>query len=184
MNREAAVRAYALVMMATALGLVSPGLAAEIETSVDLNDFDWTIGEVRSAVSVERQVPGCTSLTKGAVKEFRPEEGTLSIVKVTLKAKKAGRLALIPELILARDGGVYGVYRLCHGVRVLDPKPHSGSEAFLPPCDGRQWPGHDGWLAVASGQSVVVELVFTHVEGKVAEILAASPAAALRGSQQ
>ena len=148
---------------------------------VNLNDCDWTVTAIRSAKSIMREQPACVGFTEGVDEEFKPERGQLSIITVTLKAGKTGDLDLVPELFIMRDGGIYGVYHPCRGLRVVDPKPGVKVAAFHPPSDGRTWPGHAGWLGVTKGQPVTIELAFTQIVRNDAELLVASPAATLSG---
>ncbi len=154
--------------------------AAKVEM-VNLDDCNWTVTGMRSEASVMREKPICFGATGGVDEEFKSEREPLSIITVTLKAGKTGELELVPELFLVRDGGVYGVYSPCRGVRVVDPKPSARAAAFHPPSDGKIWPGHAGQLRVTASQSVVIELLFPHIFRDDAKILAASPAAALAG---
>jgi hypothetical protein len=180
MNRKAVAGACGLLMV-MAFGLFAVAREAAEVKLVNLNDCDWTVTRIRSEASVMREMPICFGATGGVDKEFKSEKGPLSVITVTLKVKKTGELELVPELFLVRDGGIYGVYRPCRGVRVLDPKPSARAAAFHPPSDGGIWPGHGGQLRVTAGQSVVIELLFTQVVRDDAEILAASPAATLAG---
>ncbi|UCD58083.1 MAG: hypothetical protein JSV16_02920 [Candidatus Hydrogenedentota bacterium] len=180
MNRKTVVSACALLTV-TVFGLFAVAREGTEVKMVNLNDCDWTVTKIRSEASVMREIPACVGATGGVDKEFKSEKGPLSVITVTLRARKTGELELIPELFLVRDGGLYGVYRVCRGVRVADPKPRSEVEAFHPPSDGEMWPGHAGQLRVAAGQSVVIELLFTHIVRDDAEILAASPVATIAG---
>jgi hypothetical protein len=148
---------------------------------VELNDFDWTVTKIRSEKSIMREQPACVGATGGLDKEFKPERGPLSIITVKLKARKTGDVDLVPELFLVRDGGVYGVNRLCQGLRVVDPKPGAKVAAFHPPSDGNIWPGHAGSLGITAGQSITIELAFTEIVRDNARILAASPIATVAG---
>jgi hypothetical protein len=148
---------------------------------VNLDDCDWTVTKIRSEDSVMREIDACVGATGGVDKEYKSGRGPLSIITIILKAGKTGELELVPELFLVRDGGIYGLYRPCRGVRVVDPKPGAEVAAFHPPSDGRIWPGHAGQLRVTAGQSVVIELLFTQIVRDDAEILAASPVATLAG---
>jgi hypothetical protein len=149
--------------------------AAGEKTSLSLDDFRWTVGATRSAASVMREIPACVGFTEGKDEEFRLEQGTLSVVTLTLEAEKAGHLMLLPEMFLVRDGGLYGVFYVCHGVRVVEPKPGAKVAAFLPPSEARQWPGHAGDVVCEQGDSVVIELLFREIVREDAELLAASP---------
>ncbi len=148
---------------------------------VNLNDCDLTVTGIRSETSVMREIPGCSELTGGIDKEFKSEENPFSIITVTLKLRKTGEMVLVPELFLVRDGGLYGSYSLCQGVRIADPRPMEEVAAFHPPSDGKVWPGHAGLLHVTTGQSVVIELLFTHIVNDDAQILAASPVVTISG---
>jgi len=169
------------LLMVMVLSLVAIAREVTEVKLVNLDDCNWTVTGIRSEASVMREMPICFGATGGVDEEFKSEKEPLSIITVTLKSGKTGELELVPELFLVRDGGIYGVYRPCRGIRVLDPKPMSGAEAFHPPSDGGVWPGHAGMLRVAAGQSVVIELLFTHIVRDDADILAASPAATLAG---
>jgi hypothetical protein len=178
MNRRTVVSACGLlIVMAFGLFAVARGVT-EVKM-VDLNECDWIVTRIRSEASVMREMPICFGATGGLDEEFKPERGRLSIITVTLTAGKTGELELVPELFLVRDGGIYGLYRPCRGVRVVDPKPSARAAAFHPPSDGGIWPGHAGQLHVIEGQSVVIELLFTQIVRDDAEILAASPVATL-----
>lgn len=180
MSRKTVVSACGLLMV-MAFGLFAVAREVTEVKMVNLNDCDWTVTKIRSEASVMREMPICFGATGGVDKEFKSEKGPLSIITVTLKARKTGQLVLIPELFLARNGGLYGIYRLCQGLRVVDPKPRAEAAAFHPPFGGKQWPGHAGWIPVAAGQSIVIELVFTQIVRNDAEILAASPSATVAG---
>ncbi len=180
MSRKTVVIVCGLLIV-TALSLFAVAREVAEVKMVNLDDCDWTVTAMRSRASVMREIPACVGFTEGVDKEFKSEKRPFSIVTVTLKSKKTGELELIPELFLVRDGGLYGVYCLCQGLRVVDPKPRSEAEAFHPPSDGRIWPGHAGQLRVTAGQSVIVELLFPHIFRDDAEILAASPTATLAG---
>jgi len=180
MSRKTVVIACGLlIVMALSLFAVAREVA-EVKM-VNLNDCDWTVTRMRSEASVMREMPICFGATGGVDKELKSEKEPLSIITVTLKAGKTGELELVPELFLVRDGGIYGVYSPCRGVRVVDPKPSARAAAFHPPSDGKTWPGHAGQLRVTAGRSVVIELLFPHIFRDDAEILAASPVATLTG---
>ena len=178
-KRTIAISGGLMIMTALSLFAVASEVA-EVEM-VNLDDCDWTVTAMCSRASVMREIPACVGFTEGVDEEFKSEREPLSILTVTLKAGKTGDLDLVPELFLVRDGGIYGTYRPCRGVRVVDPKPGPKTQAFLPPSDGRIWPGHAGQLRVTAGQSVVIELLFPHIFRDDAEILAASPTATLAG---
>ena len=144
-----------------------------------LSDCVWTVGNARLEASVKREIPACVGATKGKDEEFKSYSGPFSVIPLTLKAKKSGTLALVPELFLVRDGGRYGVYRICQGIRVLEPKPDGRVAAFHPPSDATQWPGHAGRIACNAGDAVVIELLFQRIVRDDAEILAAAPVARL-----
>lgn len=180
MSRRMVVSACGLLIV-TALSLFAVAREVGEVELVSLDECDWTVTNMRSEASVMREKPICFGATGGVDEEFKSEKEPLSIITVTLKAGKTGELELVPELFLARDGGIYGVYRPCRGVRVVDPKPSARAAAFHPPSDGNIWPGHAGQLRVAAGQAVVIELLFPHIFHDDAEILAASPAATVAG---
>ena len=180
MNRRTVVIACGLVTVTALVLLAAADETTKVE-AVNLSDCDWTVTRIRSEASIMREQPACVGFTDGADEEFRPERGDLSIITVTLKTRKTGDLDLVPELFLARDGRVYGVYRPCLGLRMVDPKPGAKVAAFHPPSDGRTWPGHAGWLGVTAGQSVTIELAFTKIVRDDAIILAATPVATLAG---
>ncbi len=180
MSIRRVISACGLVMV-MAVGLFAVAREVAEVKMVNLDDCDWTVTKIRSEASVMREMPICFGATGGVDKEFTSEKGPLSIITVTLKAGKPGELELVPELFLVRDGGIYGVYRPCRGLRVVDPKPSARAAAFHPPSDGGIWPGHAGQLRVTAGQSVVIELLFTHIVRDDAEILAASPVATMEG---
>jgi hypothetical protein len=169
------------LMMVMAVGLFAVVREIAEVKMVNLDDCDWTVTRIRSEASVMREIPACVGFTEGVDEEFKSEREPFSIITVTLKAGRTGDLDMVPELFLVRDGGIYGIYRPCRGVRVVDPKPGPKTQAFLPPADGSIWPGHAGQLRVTAGQSVVVELLFPHIFRDDAEILAASPVATVAG---
>jgi hypothetical protein len=179
-GKKTIVSACALLAVMT-FGLFAVARERTEDKMVNLNDCDWTVTKIRSEASVMREIPACVGATRGVNKEFKSEKGPLSVITVILNSRKTGELELVPELFLVRDGGLHGIYRLCQGVRVVDPKPRSEAEAFHPPSDGGIWPGHAGQLRVTAGQSVVIELLFMHIFRDDAEILAASPAATVKG---
>ena len=180
MSRKTAVSTCGLLIV-TALSLLAVAREVAEVKMVNLDDCVWTVARIRSEASVMREIPACVGFTGGVDEEFKSEKGPLSILTVILKAGKTGDLGLVPELFLVRDGGIYGVYRPCRGVRVMDPKPGPKTQAFHPPSDGSIWPGHAGQIRVKAGQSVVIELLFPHIFRDDAEILAASPAATVAG---
>lgn len=160
--------------VAIALGLLSaPGLLAE-EAKLDLgSDFDWTVGELRSEVSVKREIPDCVGFTQGKDVEFTSEGKPFCVIALELKAKKPGGFDLIPEFFLVRDGLQY---RVCRGVRNVEPEPDPRAAAFHPPRDASVWPGHCGdRISCKKGDSIVLELLFDHVwRREQAELLAVS----------
>ena len=161
----------AIVLLLVVTGLFAVARKVSEEKVVDLNHFEWTISKIRSETSVKRH-PATCAFTWGPDKEdFKPERGTLSIITITLKAKKTGRLKLTPELFLMSDRNNF---HLCHGVRVVTPKPGCG-EAFFPPSGGSGLEIYK--LNVKAGQSIVIELVFAGQLREGEQILAASPAA-------
>ncbi len=180
MSRSTIASACALLIV-TAVSLFAVASEVAEVRMVNLNDCDWTVTRMRSEASVMREIPACVGFTDGVDEEFKSDREQLSIITVTLKSRMTGELELVPELLLVRDGGLYGIYRMCQGVRVVDPKPRAEVAAFHPPSDGWQWPGHAGQLRVTAGQSVVIELLFTHIFRDDAEILAASPIATVAG---
>jgi hypothetical protein len=170
------------VLLTVVWGLSAAQLHAA-EEMLNLGDFVWAVGDSRSEASVKREAPACVGFTKGKDEELKSEQDPFSIIRVNLEAKRAGKLVLVPELFLIRDSGLYGVYRVCQGVRVVEPKPDRRVAAFHPPSDARQWPGHAGWIACNAGDTVVIELLFKQIVCADAEILAASPAATLQRSK-
>ena len=168
------------VPLTVAWGVLTAHLLAA-DVMLNLSDFVCTVGNARLEASVKREIPACVGVTKGKDEEFKSESGPFSIIPLTLKAKKSGRLMLVPELFLVRDGGLYGVYRMCQGIRVVEPKPDARVAAFHPPSDARQWPGHAGRIAYDAGDTVVIELLFNRIVRDDAEILAAASVAALMG---
>lgn len=180
MSRRTIAIAGGLMIM-TALSLLAVASEVTEVKMVNLDDCDWTVTRIRSESSVMREIPACIGFTNGVDEKFKSDKGPLNVITVTLKAGKTGELELVPELFLVRDGGIYGVYHPCRGVRVADPKPSARAAAFHPPSDGGIWPGHAGQLRVTEGQSVVIELLFPHIYRDDAEILAASPVATVAG---
>jgi hypothetical protein len=180
MNRTTAVIACGLLTV-IAFGLLAVARETAKTRAVNLNDFDWAITGIRSEASIMREQPACVGFTEGVDEEFKPNRGTLSVMTVTLGARKAGGLDLVPELFLVRDGGLYGVNRVCRGLRLVDPKPGAKVAAFHPPSDGNIWPGHAGSLDVTAGQSITIELAFSQIVRDNAELFIATPAATLAG---
>lgn len=159
--------------------LCSPNLLAE-RVKLDLRgDFTWTIGELRSEVSVKREIPDCVGFTKGKDVDLTSEEEPFSIITVTLSAKRSGTFSLIPEFFLMRDGLQY---RVCHGILILEPKPNARSAAFHPPRNASVWPGHAGdRISCKTGDSIVFELLFDHVwQIQLKELIVATPIAVPR----
>jgi len=165
--------------VALVLGLPSdPGLLAD-EAKLDLSgDFNWTIGALRSEVSVKREIPDCVGFTEGKDVAFKSEGRPFCVIALTLTAKKPGTFDLIPELFLMRDGLQY---RACHGIRIVEPKPDPRAAAFHPPDNASVWPGHSGdRISCKKEDSIVFELLFDHVwRREQAELLVASRAATL-----
>jgi len=158
-----------------------PCLAAE-EARLDLcADFEWTVGKIRSEASVKRHPAACAFLWGDTKEDFRPEKGDLTVIAVTLKPKKTGRLALTPEFFLLP--GSNNGHHLCHGVRVVDPKPPCG-EAFFPPSRGNGLQIYH--QQVTAGQTIVIELVFAGKpkDEKSVQILAASSVVMARAGQE
>ena len=136
---------------------------------VNLSDFDWTVTKVRSESSVKRHPATCAFLWGPEKEDFRHDRGTLSVVTLTLKPRKTGRLRLTPEFFLMSAGDNY---RLCQGVRAVDPTPPCG-EAFFPPSAGRGLEIY--YLSVTEGRPIVIELVFTGQLEEGERIFATSP---------
>ncbi len=180
MNRKTVVKACSL-LMAVAIGLppVTPALGGE--STVSLNDFEWTVGKIRSETSVRRHPATCAFLWGDSKEDFRPEKGNLTVITITLKSKKTGVVALTPEFFLMP--GTSHWHHLCQGVRVVDPKPMCG-EAFFPPSRGNGLQIYH--QQVTAGQSIVIELVFRGKpkDEKGIQILAASPVTAAHGAQE
>jgi hypothetical protein len=133
------------------------------ETQLDLEgDFDWALGQLRSEVTVKREMPDCVGFSQGTDVEFNSEGEPFTIIPLTLTAKKTGMLdSIIPELFLVRNDTVY---RICLGVRFLEPKPSKLMEGFHPPFNGNVWPGHAGdRLQIQKGEKIVIELLFEHL---------------------
>jgi len=176
--------------VAMALGLLcSPNLVAE-EVKLDLlgsnyapaaaptlQDFAWTIRELRSAASVKREIPACVGFTDGKDVVLTSEGTPFSIITVTLSAKRSGTFRLIPEFFPMHDGFRY---RVCHGIRILEPKRNPRSSAFHPPHNGSVWPAHAGGrIACKKGDPIVFELLFDQLSQQ-AELFVASPVAVPR----
>jgi hypothetical protein len=174
MNKATIVAWACRLSVAVALGHLCGQSSVAGEIQLDLGgDFTWTIGEFRSEVSVKREIPACIGFTNGRDVDFTSEDKPFTVVTVTLKAKKPGTFDLIPELFLMRDDLQY---RVCHGVRVLEPEPDLRTVAFHPPNGASVWPGHCGdRISCKEGDSVVIELLFDHVwKRDQAELLVAS----------
>jgi len=172
---EATIIAWACrLSVAVALGLLCSQSLVAGEAKLDFGgDFNWTVGELRSEVSVKREIPACVGFTNGKDVDFTSKEKPFTVIAVTLKAKKPGTFDLIPELFLMRDGLQY---RVCHGARVLEPEPDPRTVAFHPPNGASVWPGHSGdRISCKEGDSIVIELLFDHVwKRDHAELLVAS----------
>jgi len=169
------------ISVATILYASAVGSQPADEALLNLNDFDWSVGGIRTEMSVQRERPSCLLLTKGEDEEFKSGGAPFSVIPVTLKARKAGTLVLIPELFLVRDG--VAEFRPCQGLRFVQPKQDPRLAAFHPPACGHGWPGREVPIACEVGEEVVVELLFLQVSDGNAEILAAFPAVPLQGTQ-
>ena len=169
--------------VAIAFGLLcGPNLVAG-QAKLDLRaDFDWSVGKLRFELSVKREIPHCAGFTKGKDVEFTSKGKPFCIIALTLNARKPGTFDLIPELFLMRDGLDY---RVCHGIRLIGPKPSPRAAAFHPPCDASVWPGHVGdRLSCKKGDTIVFELLFDHVwHREQAELLVTSHVATLPTSE-
>ncbi len=179
MSRKTVLIACGLLIV-TALSLFAVAHDGAEKKTVSLDDFDWTVSKIRSEVSVKRHPATCAFLWGPDKEDFKPDKGTLSIATITLRARKTGRLELTPEFFLMSDRDNY---RLCQGVRAVDPKPACG-EAFFPPSAGRGLEIY--YLDVTAGQSIVIELVFNRgpFTGQLREgeqILAASRVVTVAG---
>jgi hypothetical protein len=185
MNEDAISPWACLVSVAVVLSVLCSQSLDAGEVKLDLgSDFGWAVGEVRSEVSVKREMPACVGFTKGKDVDFTSKEKPFTVIAVTLEAKKPGTIDLIPELFLMRDGLQY---RVCHGVRVLDPEPDPRTAAFHPPNGASVWPGHSGdRISCKEGDCIVIELLFDHVwKRDRAELLVASrPARSLESEAQ
>ena len=174
MNEATIITRVCRLSVAVALGLLCIESLVAGEVKLDFGgDFDWTVGELRSEVSVKREIPACVGFTKGEDVDFTSKEKPFTVIAVTLRAKRSGGFDLIPEFFLMRDGLQY---RVCHGVRVLEPKPDSRTAAFHPPNGASVWPGHSGdRISCKEGDCIVIELLFDHVwKRDTAELLVAS----------
>jgi hypothetical protein len=168
MNRKRVIGTCALLTVA-ACGLFAVARDGAEDKMVNLNDFDWTVTKTRSEASVKRHPAACAFLWGPDKEEFKSDRGTLSVVTLTLTPRKTGRLRLTPEFFMMSAGDNY---RLCHGVRVVDPKPGCG-EAFFPPSGGRGLEIY--YLSVTEGRPIVIELVFSVEWQQGEQILATSP---------
>jgi len=172
MNRKTVVIACGFLIV-MALSLFAVAREVTWKKMVNLDDFDWTVSKIRSEASVKRHPATCAFLWGPDKEDFKPDRGTFSIVTITLKARKTGRLELTPEFFLMSAGDNY---RLCQGVRVVAPKPGCG-EAFFPPSAGRGLEIYH--LSVTEGQPIVIELVFAGQLRGGEQIFAVSPAVAV-----
>ena len=163
-----------------ALGIFCiPSLGAE-EVKLDLRgDFAWTIGKLRPEASVKMEIPDCVGFTEGKDVDLTSKQKPFSIVAVTLSAKKPGTFDLIPDFFLMRDDLQY---RVCRGIRILNPQPDPRAAAFHPPRNASVWPGHSGdRISCKKGDSIVFELLFDHVwRYQQAELIVASSMAVPR----
>ncbi len=148
--------------VAVALSLLCGQSVVAAEVFLDIgSDFDWAAGQWRSEDSVKREIPTCVGATDGKDVGFPSKGRPFSVIAVTMKARRSGTFDLIPELFLIRDGLQY---RVCHGVRVLEPKPDPRTAAFHPPNGASVWPGHVGdRISCKQGDRIVIELLFDHV---------------------
>ena len=169
MNSKVVVKSNSL-LVAMVFGLLAIAPSYADDKAASLTDFDWTINKTRPESSVKRQTLSSSLLTGFDVEDFKSKDGKLTILTVTLKAKKTGKIALTPELFLAFDGSFYN---LCQGVRVVEPKPKFGPGAFMPPSGGSS----TDTISVTIGQSIVMELLFTGKLTSGNQILTASPSA-------
>ena len=174
MNKDTIIALARCSSAAVALGLLCSQSLVAGEVKLDLGgDFVWAVGELRSEISVKREIPACVGFTKGKDVDFTSKEKPFTVIAVTLEAKKSGTFDLIPELFLMRDGLQYHV---CHGVRVLDPELDPRTTGFHPPNGASIWPGHSGdRISCKKGDCIVIELLFDHVwKRDRAELLVAS----------
>ncbi len=151
------------LLAAVTMGFLPASTSPVQETSLDLKtDFDWALGPLRSEVTVKREMPDCVGMSQGKDVEFTSEGEPFTIVPLTLTARKTGMLdCIIPEFFLVHNDTVY---RICLGVRFLEPKPSTLMEGFHPPLNGNVWPGHAGdRLQVQKGEKIVIELLFEHL---------------------
>ena len=174
MSRKTIVSAFGFLIIA-ALSLFAVAGDGTKNKKVNLNDFEWTVTRTRSEASVKRHPATCAFLWGPEKDEFKPDKGTLSVVTLTLTPGKTGRLRLTPEFFLMSAGDNY---RLCQGVRVVDPTPPCG-DAFFPPSAGRGLEIY--YLSVTEGRSIVIELVFTGQLEEGERIFATSPIVTLAG---
>jgi hypothetical protein len=148
------------------------------ETQLDLKgSFNWVLGQFRSEVTVKRELSACVGFSQGKDVEFKSEGEPFTIVPLTLTAKKSGMLdSIVPEFFLVRNDTVY---RICLGVRFVEPKPDARMAGYHPPLNGNVWPGHAGdRLQVKKGDRIVIELLFEHLYlNKSAELLVVTAAA-------
>lgn len=174
MSRKTVLIASGLLIV-TALSIFAVAHDGAERKMVNLDDFDWTVSKIRSEASVKRHPATCAFLWGPEKDEFKPDKGTLSVVTLTLTPGKTGRLRLTPEFFMMSAGDNY---RLCHGVRVVDPKPNCG-EAFFPPSAGRGLEIY--YLTATEGRPIVIELVFTGQLEEGETIFATSPIVTLAG---
>ncbi len=159
------------------VALVATWARAE-EARLTLHDFSLTVDAARWAPSIKFERT-CVS----GVREYRPKEGKICLVRVTLKPKSAGVLWLVPELFLAFAEDVHFRSR-CKGLRVLKPEVRTSEPGvFSESCgDGPDRPGRAVKVSVEREQPVVIELAFTgfHPESvEFVRVFAATPIGAI-----
>ena len=70
--------------LSVALGLLCSQSLVAGEMKLDFGgDFDWTVGESRSEVSVKREIPACVGFTEGKDVDFTSKEKPFTVIAVT-----------------------------------------------------------------------------------------------------
>ena len=171
LNRTAVL----LVILAASLGAAR---ARAEEAGLTLHDFSIAIDATRWAPSI-RFDRTCVS----GVRDFRPKEGKICLVRVTLRPKKAGVVCLVPELFSAFAENVHFLSR-CDGLRVMEREIRTSEPGvFAEPCgEGPDRPGRAVKVTVEREEPVVIELAFTGLDPERVEfvrVFAALPMGAI-----
>ena len=166
------------VLLVVLAAFLNVARARAEEARLTLHDFSLAVGTTHWARSIKFERT-CVS----GVRDFRPEERKICLVRVTLTPKEAGVLWLAPELFSAFAEDVHFLSR-CDGLRVLKPQVRTSEPGvFAESCgDGPDWPGRAVKVTVDREQPVVIELAFTGFDPERAEgvrVFAALPVGAI-----